>query len=254
MSIHESEKAVTWIEDNWDGSLLTSFRNSGCNGPFAWMLSPTQPAFAIFGSHNESVVVNMAHTLAHSSGFPVVIRSANDNPASTLLYVKSVVHCSILNHSSRADELCPHNTSVDSSGINGSPSRDSGGPNDNTQNINQGASAGEDGGENGTRGEGRDGDEGPNRRVPGIGRNSGGRRDRSTGRNENDRLSFNFSRGDDGGGGGDDGGPTMQDGKWASPLHRTRVELVLKLNAVHTYAVNIGYTFKVMLSRIRIIV
>jgi spore coat polysaccharide biosynthesis protein SpsF (cytidylyltransferase family) len=60
------------------------------------MLSPTQPAFAIFGSHNEAVVVNMVQTLAHSSGFPVVIRSTGDNPALTLLCVKSFVHYLLL--------------------------------------------------------------------------------------------------------------------------------------------------------------
>jgi hypothetical protein len=76
------------MEDNWNDPVLTSIRNSGCGGPFAWMLSPTKPALAIFGGYNEPVVVNMAQTLAHSSGFPVVIRPPSDNPALTLLCVR----------------------------------------------------------------------------------------------------------------------------------------------------------------------
>jgi hypothetical protein len=38
----------------------------------------------------------MVQTLAHSSGFPVVIRSTSDNPALTLLCVKSFVHYLLL--------------------------------------------------------------------------------------------------------------------------------------------------------------
>jgi hypothetical protein len=162
----------------------------------------------------------------------------------------------IISDLSRGDEPGLHNIPVDSSSINGSPDRASGGTNDGAQNTSGSTGAGRNGSQNRTSGAGGDGDEGPNRRGPGVGGNGGGG-DRSMSRSENDRLSFNqevnFSGGDDGGGGGDDGGPTMVDGKWASPLHRTRVELSLKLNAGHTYAVNIGYTFKVMLSRIQII-
>jgi hypothetical protein len=76
------------MEDNWNDPALTSIRNSVCGGPFAWMLSPTKPALAIFGGYNEPAVVNMAQTLAHSSGFPVVIRPPSDNPALTLLCVR----------------------------------------------------------------------------------------------------------------------------------------------------------------------
>lgn len=51
------------------------------------------------------------------------------------------------------------------------------------------------------------------------------------------------SDGGDGGGGGGD--PARMDGKWESPLHRTRVKLSLKLSTDQRYAVAIGYTFKV---------
>jgi hypothetical protein len=74
-----------WIEDHWDDDLLTSVQNNGCDGPFAWMLAPDEPALAIFGYYNDPKVVNTAQFLAESSGFPVVIRPACDNPTLTLL-------------------------------------------------------------------------------------------------------------------------------------------------------------------------
>ncbi|KAF7358454.1 hypothetical protein MVEN_00895900 [Mycena venus] len=85
LSIHDSTEAASWIEDNWETPLLTSVRNSGCGGPFAWMLSPIEPALAIFGCCDDPLVVNMAQSLADLSAFPVVIRAASDNPALTLL-------------------------------------------------------------------------------------------------------------------------------------------------------------------------
>jgi cobalamin biosynthesis protein CbiG len=59
------------------------------------MLSPTKPALAIFGGHS-AIVVKMAQLLADSSGFPVVIRPSDDNPALTLLCVEILVLRSIL--------------------------------------------------------------------------------------------------------------------------------------------------------------
>jgi hypothetical protein len=57
---------------------------------------------------------------------------------------------------------------------------------------------------------------------------------------------YKGAQGDGGGGAGDGGGgPTSMDGKWESPLHRTRVKLRLKPNTADTYSVAIGYTFKV---------
>ncbi|KAF8198177.1 hypothetical protein K438DRAFT_701570 [Mycena galopus ATCC 62051] len=85
VSIHEPAEAASWMENNWNDPLLTSIRRKGCGGPFAWMLSPTEPALAIFGHHNDPVIVQMAESLADLSRFSVVIRPANDNPALTLL-------------------------------------------------------------------------------------------------------------------------------------------------------------------------
>jgi hypothetical protein len=88
ISVHEPTEAASWIEDNWHNPLLAFIRNSGCGGPFAWMLSPAEPALAIFGSFEDPIVVNMAGSLADLSGFPAVIRPSSDNPALTLLCVQ----------------------------------------------------------------------------------------------------------------------------------------------------------------------
>jgi hypothetical protein len=87
ISIHEPAEAASWIEENWDSPFFASIQNSGCGGPFACMLSPTEPALAIFGCYNNPVVVNIAESLASLSGFPAVIRPPSDNPALTLLCV-----------------------------------------------------------------------------------------------------------------------------------------------------------------------
>jgi hypothetical protein len=88
ISVHEPAEAAAWIEDNWDNPLLTSLQRRGCAGPFAWMLSPTEPALAIFGGFDDPIVGNMANLLVESSGFPVVIRPSGDNPGLTLLCVQ----------------------------------------------------------------------------------------------------------------------------------------------------------------------
>lgn len=54
-------------------------------------------------------------------------------------------------------------------------------------------------------------------------------------------------QGSGGEGGGGAGEPTTVDGKWEGPLHSTRVKLRLKphRDTARTYAVTIGYTYKV---------
>ncbi|KAF8190606.1 hypothetical protein K438DRAFT_1970906 [Mycena galopus ATCC 62051] len=49
------------------------------------MLSPEEPALAIFGSYKDLTVIDTAQSLADLSGFPVVIRPLEDNPELTLL-------------------------------------------------------------------------------------------------------------------------------------------------------------------------
>lgn len=65
---------------------------------------------------------------------------------------------------------------------------------------------------------------------------------------ENRKPSLGATQGIDGsgGGGGDDsGGPSVVDDKWDSPLHRTHLDLGLKLDNGETYAIGIDYTFRV---------
>ncbi|KAJ7898421.1 hypothetical protein B0H13DRAFT_807012 [Mycena leptocephala] len=186
------------------------------------MLSPTEPALAIFGCYDNPVVVNIAESLAGLSGFPVVIRPPSDNPALTLL--------------SRDVDL--HNAPVqfrDTAGNNGQ--RRSGGNGDEDEVMVDGRTPG-DSGDGGRRDDGGDragshesgsntaDDQGRHRVVMGGVENDGG-----------------------GGGGGDGGGPTTMDGKWESQLHTTRVKLRLKLNTAHTYAVAIAYDFKFTINR-----
>ncbi|KAJ7833648.1 hypothetical protein B0H14DRAFT_2800517 [Mycena olivaceomarginata] len=47
-----------------------------------------------------------------------------------------------------------------------------------------------------------------------------------------------------GGGGGDGGGRSVVDDKWDSPLHRTHLDLGLKLDNGETYPIGIDYTFR----------
>jgi hypothetical protein len=232
MSIHDSAEAASWIEDNWDGHLLTSIRNSGCGGPFAWMLLPTKPALAIFGHYSEPIVVNMAQTLAQFSRFPVIVRAAGDNPALTLLYVRLfTVPYPVLTYSTRAHDANHQNGHVHFDNNTGGNNEE----------------------------KGRDVDEGDEiieeERIPGEPGN-GGRRDADLNgaepiENGLERVDHEPNRnggapslaGGDGGGGG--GEPTTVNDQWDSPIHSTSVKLRLKLDKDRSRAVTIGYTLQV---------
>ncbi|KAJ7835962.1 hypothetical protein B0H13DRAFT_192593 [Mycena leptocephala] len=222
MSIHEPAEAASWMEDNWDNPLLTLIRNNGCGGPFAWMLSPTKPALVIFGCHNEPIVVNMVQSLANLSGFPVVIRPSDDNPALTLVHDPDP------------------NVSVDFGGAVGN--------NNQTRHDVDIVEAMADEGEHppGESGNsGRRDDDHDDAESNGHGLN--------TAEEHKPNRGYKGAPGiiRSGGGGGDDGGggATTVNGKWESPLHRTLVKLHLKLNTAHTYTVTIGYTFKFIINR-----
>jgi hypothetical protein len=227
MSIHEPVEAESWIEKNWNDPVLNSLRNSGCGGPFPWMLSPSKPALAIFGSYNEPVVVNMAQTLAHSSRLPVVIRPAGDNPALTLLYAQFSVAHSILTKRPRA-----HDTAYNGYlGFNNEEREERRHAHD------------------------EDGIMAEDEATPEEPGNGGRRNDDSNGTDELNMGEDHQLNGVDGGaqdGGGDGGGDSddglaMADDKWESPLHSTRVRLRLKPHRDTTgaYEVSIGYTLKV---------
>lgn len=234
MSIQEPAEAASWIEDNWDNPLLTSIRASGCGGPFACMLSPDTPAFALFGSYNDPVVVDMAESLADSSRFPVTIRATSDNVASNLLCAQLCVPRSMLKYSSRALDTDPHNEYVQFPDTGGTNDRTGRGLGDENEPVPEDERTPNETGNGG----GRDNNPGDAETE------TNGHRLNTAERREPNRVggAQNSGGGDGGGGGGE---PTTVDGKWESPLHRTRVKLRLKLNPDQTYAVAIGYTFKV---------
>jgi hypothetical protein len=194
------------------------------------MLSPAEPALAIFGNFEDPIIVNMADSLADLSGFPVVIRPSSDNPALTLLCVQFFIPHLILRSSRRSRETDPQNGFIQ---------------------FGRAASNDEE-----TRSDGDDeANTFGNENTPGDS-GDGGQRDDDLNRAGSDNHGLNvvdeykrhcgYKGGQEAGDGdGDGGGPTSMDDKWESQLHRTRVKLRLKLNAFHTYAVTIGYTFKV---------
>jgi hypothetical protein len=229
MSIYEPAEAASWMEDNWDNPVLTSIQNSGCGGPFAWMLSPEEPALAIFGCYDEPTVVNMAESLADLSGFPVVVRPPSDNPAFTLLCARLFIPHPILRYSPRNHETDPQNGNFQFGHTGGSNE-------ERRWNVNN-----ED--------EAMRVDE----RTPGDSENGGRRHNNLDDAEPNGNglkpvgeYDPNYSGARSGNGGGDDGGgPTTVDGKWEGPLHRTRVKLQLKVSTAHTYEIAVGYNFKV---------
>ncbi|KAJ6506738.1 hypothetical protein C8R45DRAFT_1175917 [Mycena sanguinolenta] len=225
VSVYDSAEAASWIKDHWDSDLLTSIRHGGWGGPLPCMLSPQEPALAIFGSYENPTIVNMAQSLAEHSGFPVVIRPACDDPTSTLL----------------SGDIDPH---VDSN----SNSR---GHNDGGESEDQKSS--EDGSSQGSGGGGWDGGPGDcheqqlndDGTPPGSagGGGGGGGNDAGDGKHKPTRDGDPGGlAGGDGGGGG--GAPALVDGQWEGPLHNTCVKLALKPSPDRTYAVAISYTFK----------
>ncbi|KAJ7258643.1 hypothetical protein C8J57DRAFT_529309 [Mycena rebaudengoi] len=245
------------------------------------MLSPTEPALAVFGSYNDPVVVNVAQTLADSSGFRVVVRPASDNPA--------------LNSNSRTQDDAPHigpvrfnqnsgdkdekgrdahqlPTQVDLSQQPSTPqhqpaSAHSSHPrNEPTVGFVKGFPTHISRPPSGTapqtmtelrstmselRGRPDTGMTKPltmrEMEKASKPRSGGGQGLDPAGGAQSGGGDGGGSGGGDGGGGmggGGGGGPWI-DGNWEGPLHNTRVKLDLKVGPTHTYAVAIGYTFKV---------
>jgi hypothetical protein len=85
--IHDPEKAVAWIEKNWEIPLLTSIRKHGYDGPFAQMLFMEKPALALFGSRADEFLRDSAEELGKLSKLPVVIRPSSDAPKGVLCVI-----------------------------------------------------------------------------------------------------------------------------------------------------------------------
>ncbi|KAJ6511078.1 hypothetical protein C8R45DRAFT_1162498 [Mycena sanguinolenta] len=231
VSVHAPEEAVSWIEDHWDNDILSSIRHCGLGGPLSCMLSPEEPGLAIFGSYENLTVVNIAQSLAEASGFPVVIRPASENPASTLL----------------SGEIDPHVDSTSNSLCNShggdSENRESSEGDGGSDSSSSGAGDGSSGGDLHEQQPNGDG-AAPGGGVGGWDGGQGG----GNKKQEPSRGGDAHGRGS-GDGGGDGAPPTAVDDQWESPLHSTCVKLALKPDADRTYAVAISYTFKFTISR-----
>ncbi|KAJ7146984.1 hypothetical protein C8R44DRAFT_20767 [Mycena epipterygia] len=80
-SVHSPDDALLWVETHYDHSLLKAIRAHGLGGPIAAMLSPDEPALAIFGSILDGWVHEAAKLLADVSSLLVMIRPFADDPA-----------------------------------------------------------------------------------------------------------------------------------------------------------------------------
>ncbi|KAJ6624741.1 hypothetical protein B0H10DRAFT_1943032 [Mycena sp. CBHHK59/15] len=79
-SLHSPNDAVTWVEAHYDDLLLSSMRSHGLGGPIAAMVSPDEPALAIFGSILDSWALKAAKQLSKLSNFTVMIRPLAEDP------------------------------------------------------------------------------------------------------------------------------------------------------------------------------
>ncbi|KAF8190596.1 hypothetical protein K438DRAFT_912741 [Mycena galopus ATCC 62051] len=212
VSIYEPGEVSVWIEENWENPLVASVQNNGCSGPFAWMLSPEEPALAIFGFYQNPTVIEMAQSLADSSGFPVVIRPPEDNPELTLLTPDAdmpdvPVDFGVV----RTDD---HRGRDDEDGDELPPDDRIPGP---------------DSGSNG-----RDDDlDGAESNRPGL---------NAAGEQANNTNGAPPSINGDGDGGG--GGPSKVNPDSQIPLHQIRVELGIKVKGAIPYPINVVCKFK----------
>ncbi|KAJ6610363.1 hypothetical protein B0H10DRAFT_2225010 [Mycena sp. CBHHK59/15] len=80
ISIHSPDAASAWLDAHFHDSLLESMRSGGIRGPIAVMLSPDEPALAIFGNQLDEAVGTLAQLLSEASNFTVIARPIMDDP------------------------------------------------------------------------------------------------------------------------------------------------------------------------------
>ncbi|KAJ6615597.1 hypothetical protein B0H10DRAFT_2435354, partial [Mycena sp. CBHHK59/15] len=80
ISIHSPDAASAWLDAHFNDSLLESMRSGGIGGPIAVMLSPDEPALAIFGNLLDEGVGTLAQLLSEASNFTVIARPIMDDP------------------------------------------------------------------------------------------------------------------------------------------------------------------------------
>ncbi|KAJ7624361.1 hypothetical protein FB45DRAFT_1060692 [Roridomyces roridus] len=222
ISVHDPSAAASWIEDYWDDEILAEVRTNGCQGPVACMLSPDEPALALFlfpdASSPDDTVLDLARDLAECSGYPVMLRDAGDYPDFAVLldrdahYQTARVHLNNANADSSGD------------GTGQEPSRDG-------DIFREERSAGDPGDDERRPQDVHPGD------PDGIGSALQG-----LDLQPPDGASFGAGGGD--GGGGDDGAASSIDANWDSPKHSTKIKLHLKVNEDRTCTVTVGYDFQ----------
>ncbi|KAJ6534971.1 hypothetical protein B0H19DRAFT_1271641 [Mycena capillaripes] len=234
-SIRDPADAASWIEDNWENQLLASIRDRGYDGPLAQMFL-NQPALALFGPADNPFLAQSAESLGKLSGFPVMIRPANDSPKTLLARqpdtwssLRSIDPFRIVTVTDQLEDIeLPE------------------------------ASAG------GSNHDGRRDDRRSDHRYPNR-RDTGSTDDTSPGESLNDGSHYGFL--DGGGDVGESRGSAagmdaaknrrysrrateMDNDTWESQLHRTHLELGLKMSNNHTYPVAIHYNFKFQIDRV----
>ncbi|KAJ6534420.1 hypothetical protein B0H10DRAFT_132129 [Mycena sp. CBHHK59/15] len=80
ISVHSPDTASAWLDVHFHDSLLESIRSGGIRGPIAVMLSPDEPALAIFGNLLDDSVATLAKLLSEASNFSVIVRPIMDDP------------------------------------------------------------------------------------------------------------------------------------------------------------------------------
>ena len=80
MSVHDSDLADIWIDENYDHEVLILLREKKICGPIASLLSVGSPALTIFGVMSI-YLIRTAEVLATISGFPVIVRPLDEDPS-----------------------------------------------------------------------------------------------------------------------------------------------------------------------------
>ena len=80
LSVWDSDLADTWVDENYDKPLLVLIPKQHIGGPIPSMLSVDSPALTIFGKMSV-YLIRVAEKLANFSGFPVIVRSFEEDPS-----------------------------------------------------------------------------------------------------------------------------------------------------------------------------
>ncbi|KAK7028604.1 hypothetical protein R3P38DRAFT_932410 [Favolaschia claudopus] len=83
-ALYDPKDAAEWLESNWDSACCISIRAQITN-LLPCMLSAEESALVIFGVVENTEIAYVAQSLANASGFSVIVRPTDHDPALTLL-------------------------------------------------------------------------------------------------------------------------------------------------------------------------